>query len=678
MALFPGEGEMAQRCRAFAWELTSLGPTAQWSPALRTIVRTIMESSFPMNVWCGSDFVLLYNDAYREVLGAKHPAALGQSGADTWPEIWEELAPLFGGIWCGGASAYAEGARFLMQREPGPLGEAFFTYSLSPIREEDGSMIALLCVTIETTGRVKADREAGFARAASEEAEARLREVFAQAPAFLAVLHGNDHVYEFANRAYFELVGYRELIGRSVRDAVPELVQQGFVELLDGVLQSGTAYIGRSIPVTLQRGPNEPPRESYVDIIYQALTDGAGNRTGVVVFGSDVTDAVEARREVERLLRESESARAHAESSEARYRFIAGAIPVHVWSATPDGALDFVSDRTRDYLGLPEVGILGSGWISALHPDDVQRAGERWMTSIKTGEPYEVEFRIWSAQEQRYRWHLVRASAQRDDAERIVRWFGTNTDIEDWKTTQAELQRLTLEAQDANRSKSDFLAAMSHELRTPLNAIGGYAQLLELGVRGPVTDEQKTDLRRIQRSKAHLDGLVSGVLDFAKGGAGHMELRVASIDVDTMIASVLDMVRPQMQEKGLLLAPIVVPARLTMEGDVDKTRQILLNLLANALKFTRAGGTIRLHVETRPGEVLTHVTDTGIGIAPEQQERIFEPFVQAKTALHVAGIGVGLGLAISRQLARAMHGEVSVQSVPGEGSTFTLVLRSAG
>jgi PAS domain S-box-containing protein len=678
LALFPGEGEMPQRCRAFAWELTSLGPTSGWSPALRTVVRTVLESPFPMNLWCGPEFALVYNDAYRQVLGSKHPASLGRSGADIWTEVWDELGPLLEGVVSGHSSRFAEGARFLVKREPGALAEAFFTYSMSPVRDDDGTVVAVLNVALETTESVITDRELRSARQSAEQAEARLREVFTQAPAFLAVVRGSEHVFEFANEAYFDLVGRRDLIGRSVRAAMPEAVEQGFVELLDGVLHSGVPHVGRATPITLHAADEDAPRLMYLDFIYQPLTDGAGNRTGVVAFGSNVTDAVESRREVERLLRESERARTDAEFSEARYRFLAAAIPVHVWSATPDGLLDFVSERTREYLGKPLEDLLGTGWLSALHPDDVERSAKRWAQSIGSGEPYEVEFRLWGAREQGYRWHLVRASAQRDDRGTIVRWFGTNTDIEDWKATQAELQRLTMEAQEANRSKSDFLAAMSHELRTPLNAIGGYAQLLELGVRGPVSAEQKADLRRIQRSKAHLDGLVSGVLDFAKGGAGHMELRIVTLDVGTMITSVLDMVAPQLGEKGLTLAPITVPGGLTMQGDVDKTRQILLNLLANALKFTRAGGTIRLEVETRPGETLMHVSDTGIGIAPELQERIFEPFVQAKTALHVAGIGVGLGLAISRQLARAMHGDVTVRSVPGEGSTFTLALPSAG
>jgi signal transduction histidine kinase len=288
-----------------------------------------------------------------------------------------------------------------------------------------------------------------------------------------------------------------------------------------------------------------------------------------------------------------------------------------------------------------------------------------------------MEFRLWSAPHGAFRWHLARATAQRDADGKIIRWFGTNTDIEDSKRAQAELQRLTREALEADRAKSDFLAAMSHDLRTPLNAIGGYAQLMEMGVRGPVTEEQRTDLLKIIRSKDHLDRLVGDVLSFAKLGTGRIELRFAPIEVDATIASVVEMITPQLVEKNLTLAPTTIPHDLVVIGDLDKTRQILVNLLANALKFTPPGGTIAIGAEAKADRVEISVSDTGIGVPPEQIEKIFEPFVQAKRAVRSTDGGVGLGLAISRRLARAMNGDLTVRSVVGEGSTFTLSLPKA-
>jgi len=195
-----------------------------------------------------------------------------------------------------------------------------------------------------------------------------------------------------------------------------------------------------------------------------------------------------------------------------------------------------------------------------------------------------------------------------------------------------------------------------------------------MGVRGPVTEEQRTDLARIQRSKNHLDRLVSDVLNFAKLGAGRIDLHIGPIPVKPILSSVVDMIGPQLAEKELTLAPISVAADVVVSGDIDKTRQILINLLSNALKFTPAHGGISIGVNPLERAVAITVSDTGIGVPEDQLERIFEPFAQAKRALVEADSGVGLGLAISRQLARAMSGDLTVSSVVGRGSSFTLTL----
>jgi PAS domain S-box-containing protein len=339
-------------------------------------------------------------------------------------------------------------------------------------------------------------------------------------------------------------VSNRDIIGKPVGVALPEISHQGFIELLDRVLETGVPHVGRATPLTLLNGPDSAPTLVYLDFVYQPLTNSRGERVGVLVHGTDVSEAVRAKHEVDRLWEESEQARANVQESEARYRFLANAIPVQVWTATPDGALDYINDVAAEYFGKRPERIVGEQWLAFLHPEDVPGTVERWMRSVMTGEPYEFEFRLWSAAHDAYRWHLTRATAQRDESGAIIRWFGTNTEIEDRKQVESELQRLTVEATEANRAKSDFLAAMSHELRTPLNAIGGYAQLIEMGVRGPINEEQRIDLLKIQRSKNHLDALVSDVLNFAKLGSGRIEFRTRSISVRQTLDAVLEMVAP--------------------------------------------------------------------------------------------------------------------------------------
>jgi signal transduction histidine kinase len=246
------------------------------------------------------------------------------------------------------------------------------------------------------------------------------------------------------------------------------------------------------------------------------------------------------------------------------------------------------------------------------------------------------------------------------------------------RESEVRLRAARQQAEDANRAKSEFLAVMSHELRTPLNAIAGYAELLELGVRGPITPEQREDLERIRRSQRHLLGLINEVLNYAKLETGTVRFEVAEVDVADAVRSVESLVLPQMREKALEFdtARCREP-RLTVRADRDKLQQVLVNLLSNAIKFTDPGGRITLSAERRGALVALVVRDTGVGIAPDKLEAIFEPFVQVGRALNSPGEGTGLGLAISRDLARGMGGDLTAESEVGRGSTFTLTVPAA-
>lgn len=234
-------------------------------------------------------------------------------------------------------------------------------------------------------------------------------------------------------------------------------------------------------------------------------------------------------------------------------------------------------------------------------------------------------------------------------------------------------------AEQANRAKSDFLAVMSHELRTPLNAIRGYAELLEMEISGPLTPDQRTQIERIRRSEHQLLSMIDDLLTFTRIDADHIEYRLMVTPVVSITEKAVVLLDPALRKKDMRFENTVDgDCALNVHADPDKSLQILTNLLVNAVKFTLAGGSVSL--SCRSGErrgvrmVLLSVADTGRGIPGDKLESIFEPFVQVEGGLTRTNEGVGLGLAISRSLARDMEGDVEVESVPGQGSVFTLVL----
>ncbi|WP_296950938.1 ATP-binding protein [uncultured Massilia sp.] len=279
-AFLDGGGAMGERMRAHDWNDSPLGDPHGWPQALRTVVGLMLNSKFPMFVAWGERLAFLYNDSYGEILGDKHPSALGRPFQAIWAEIWDDIYPLVERAMLGEAS-YADRMYLVMNRH-GYDEPTWFTFSYSPVRDEDGVVAGMYCACVEVTEQVLAEKY-------REEENERLRALFAQAPGIMAVLRGPDHVFELTNQSYMQLVGHRQVIGKPVRDALPEVVGQGFLELLDRVYRSGEPFVGTALPVRLQREPEGPPEERYIDFVYQPIRDAAGNVTGIFMEGSDVT-----------------------------------------------------------------------------------------------------------------------------------------------------------------------------------------------------------------------------------------------------------------------------------------------------------------------------------------------------------------------------------------------------
>lgn len=281
-----GGGEMGARIRAYDWATSPLDGPEQWPPGLKTAVRLLLSSGHPMVIWWGPHLIQFYNDAYSRSLGIeRHPSALGQSGRECWAEIWDVIEPQITAVMQGGYTWHEN--QLVPVTRNGRRENVYWTYSYTPIDAPEAAtgIGGVLVICVETTAQVVAEQRLAAA-------EARWRDLFWQAPGFMCILNGPDHVFEFANPSYFELIGQRNIVGRPVREALPEVVGQGFESLLDQVYRSGKASRHVAQPVTLVSDEDGAERLLYLDYVYQPIQDANGRVSGIFVDGYDVTERV--------------------------------------------------------------------------------------------------------------------------------------------------------------------------------------------------------------------------------------------------------------------------------------------------------------------------------------------------------------------------------------------------
>ena len=290
-----GIGEMADLTRAFDWSQTPVGSVHLWPEALLITVNTLLASRHPMFLWWGEELVQFYNDAYRpSIREDKHPLALGQPGRECWPEIWPIIGPQIDAVMTLGQASWHENQLVPIHRN-GRLEDVYWTYGYSPVRNSAGDICGTLVICTETTASVSAQRQL------RQEME-RLADLFQQAPAFFAVMSGPEHVFEMINPLYQELIGQRIVLGKKVREAVPEAEEQGFFALLDGVYQTGEPLVGRGIPIRLARSASQTLEIRYLDFVYQPRREADGSISGIIVLGVDVTES----KRTEQILLQSE------------------------------------------------------------------------------------------------------------------------------------------------------------------------------------------------------------------------------------------------------------------------------------------------------------------------------------------------------------------------------------
>ena len=411
-----GGGEMGALMRAHDWSTSPLGPPENWPQSLRTVVSLMLTSKFPMFIAWGPHLAFLYNDGYRPIFGAKHPHALGLPFRDVWSEIWPDIEPLVTKALAGEAT-YHEDLHLVMERNGYPE-DTWYTFSYSPVRDETGGIAGMFCACTETTQEVKS-------RAALKAEQDRLRELFKQAPGFMATLSGRDHVFELANDAYLQLVGHRrDIMGKPVREVLPEVAGQGFFELLDKVYTTGEPFVGRNLRVGLQRKPGSRVEDRFVDLVYQPITDSEGKVTGIFAEGYDVTERVQA----EESLRESE----------ARFRNLADNAPVMVWVTAPDGTCAYLSRSWYEFTGQTLETGLGFGWLDAIHPDDRDWSDEVFRNANLKREAFQLEYRLRRA-DGTYRWAIDAAAPRFGSDGTFLGYVGSVLDITERKQIEDRL-----------------------------------------------------------------------------------------------------------------------------------------------------------------------------------------------------------------------------------------------
>ncbi|HEY9667093.1 MAG TPA: ATP-binding protein, partial [Coleofasciculaceae cyanobacterium] len=403
-----------------------------------------------------------------------------------------------------------------------------------------------------------------------------------------------------------------------------------------------------------------PPLNTWFELRIYPTVDGLS------VYFHDINE----RKQAEAALRESE----------AKFRTIADTMPQIVWSTTTDGYHDYFNQRWYEYTGMPHTHDQGWNWKDYLHPDDYDRAVEIWQHSLKTGEPYEVEYRFRRAEDGAYRWFIGRALPIRDEQGQVIRWFGTCTDIDEQRRLLEQREKwlereraARTESERVSRMKDEFLATLSHELRTPLNAILGWSQLLRKGGLKPEMVEQ--GMNTIDRNVRMQAQLIEDLLDMNRIISGKIRLDVQRVDLVSVIEAALETVRLAAEAKEIRLQKVLDSLAGVVSGDPARLQQIVWNLVSNAIKFTPKGGRVLVILERVRSHVEISVIDTGQGIEPEFLPYVFERFRQADGSTTRRHGGLGLGLSIVRSLTELHGGTVRAESAgAGLGAAFVVAL----
>jgi signal transduction histidine kinase/CheY-like chemotaxis protein len=650
-----GGGAMGERIRAYPWAHTPLGEPQFWPRGLRTAVRVLLTTQHPIFIFWGHQHTCLYNDAYSRSLGPeKHPSILGAPGRESWEEIWPIIGPQIEQVMRGEGATWHENQSVPIIRH-GALQDVYWTYSFGPIDEPEfpQGVGGVLVICTETTEQVLAERRLSAERE-------RFVQLFDQAPTFLAVLRGPEHVIELVNPGYLKIIGHRTVVGRKVADALPDAVAQGYLALLDEVYRTGKPFSANAAKYVVQVSPEGPVDERYVDFVYQPITDRDGSVSGILVQGVDAT----ARALADRALA----------LERARLDYATRLSGVGFWYCDlPFDELQW-DEQVRDHFFVsPTTRVTIDDFYSRIHEEDRIATRDAMHEAISNRTPYDIVYRTVHPTTGAIKW--IRALGGTDYASdgTPTHFDGVTVDVSSQKLDQQRLSTLNEQLREQDRRKDEFLATLAHELRNPLAPIRTAAKIIAAPELTPNQLERAQTI--IERQVTHMALLLDDLLDIARITQGKLRLKKERVALSDALDAAIEAARPRLDGKNHHLSVCLPAEAISLEADPLRLAQILSNLLINAAKYSNPGGHIEVQVTHQADTLSVLVKDDGLGLAPESIGGIFEMFSQIEGVEGRSEGGLGIGLTLVRGLAELHGGTVEARSAGlGQGSEFIVRL----
>jgi len=684
-----GGGDMGAVLRGFDWATTPLGPLHTWPQSLRTAASMMFNSRHPMYIAWGPDLLLLYNDGYRQILGAKSAdpqQILGKPFREVWAEVWHQVGPMLEAT-LGGESLWFEDQVFTLTRN-GFAEQMYASFSTSPIRGESGAIAGVLCVCSETTGKVRSQQERDLAVDALAKHAEQLQIATDSAELGMFEFQFQSSILTCSERTrhHFGLPPDGAVTSTMLKAAVHPDDRERVLRETRAALASAEQDRYRCEYRTM--GPaGGPPR--WIVTRGQVIRDDAGRPLRLIGTTLDVTE----RRQVEARLRLldaiGEATRVAAEPKaimEHSTRLLGEYLGVtrvayadlepdndrftirHDWRV--EGAISTVGVYSLDLFGSRATSNLRVG--RTLLINDVDR-------ELAPGDGYEmfnqigIKAIICCPLVKQGRLVAMMAVHQQQPRTWTADEVALVEDVVDRCWAHIERVRSTEALREADRRKSEFLATLAHELRNPLAPIRNALELLRLGAGKPVLMDKVR--ATMERQVAHMVHLINDLLDIARISSGKVVLKVERVDLQSVIASAVETSMPLIDAAGHRLALDLPGEPLWMDGDAVRLSQVLSNLLSNAAKYTPQDGRIEVAAAVDGEMALIRVRDTGIGLAPESLDSVFDMFAQAPHSIGISKGGLGIGLSLVRHLVTLHGGRVVASSPgPGLGSTFTIRL----